>query len=448
MILDAPAAAPPRATTPGLDAVARFFECLFPAPRHFDVRVGGETVLAATDEARFTLVIRSAGAVRRAFRPPVEASLGDAFIAGEIGAEGDLSAAFGLVDVCRRSVGSPGRVIALARAWRALPKEAPPARRDGAAYARLSGRQHDPERDRDAVRHHYDVGNDFYALFLGRQMVYSCAYYPTGTEDLDTAQELKLDHVCRKLRLKPGERLLDVGCGWGGLLMHAASRYGVHGVGVTLSEQQHALATQRVRAAGLDDRVQIRLADYRTVSGETFDKAASTGMLEHVGSKQLPEYFAVVHAALRPGGLFLNHGISRKVGTQPNRLKRLLADPMKWLLVGMSPLTSAVFPDSELVAVSELNLAAEQRGWEVRDVENLREHYSRTLRHWIERLEERQEEAEARVGAATVRAWLLYFAASAHRMDLALINVYQTLLAKPDAGGLVELPRSRADLYA
>jgi cyclopropane-fatty-acyl-phospholipid synthase len=444
------APAPHRQTGPEDGAAATFLARLFPAPRDFDVRVGDRVVLHATGEPRFTLAVASAAALRRMFRAPVEASLAEAFVSGALSVEGDPVAAMPIVEACRAAARSPRRALALFRDWRALPRAEAPAAggSDAAAPPRLSGRAHTPERDHAAVQHHYDLGNDFYALFLGRRMVYSCAYFPTGVESLERAQELKLEHVCRKLRLRPGQRLLDVGCGWGGLLIHAATHHGVHGVGITLSRRQHALATERIAAAGLADRLEVRLAHYHTLEGETFDRAASVGMLEHVGISRLPEYFARVHGVLRPGGLFLCHGISRRLGTQPNRWKSLLKDPLNRLLVGESPLTSVVFPDTELVALSELNLVAEAAGWEVRDVENLREHYSRTLREWIAGLDARREEAEALVGSGTVRAWRLYFAVSAHRMDLGLININQTLLAKPDDAGRIEVPWSRADLYS
>jgi cyclopropane-fatty-acyl-phospholipid synthase len=440
-------AAPHRETDPEHGAAAAFLSKLFPAPRAFDVRVGDRTALHATEAPTFTLVIASPAALRRMFRPPVETSMGEAVIDGTLSVEGDVVAAVPIVDACRRAARSPRLILELARAWRALPREEtrPPG---DVAPARLSGRVHTPERDQEAIRHHYDLGNDFYALFLDPRMLYTCAYYPTGAEDLDRAQELKLEHVCRKLRLRAGERMLDVGCGWGGLLIHAATHHGVHGLGVTLSREQHAFANERIREAGLEDRVEVRLAHYQTLRGETFDKIAAVGIMEHIGIARVPEYVAHVYGLMRPGGLFLNHCIGRKLGTQPNRLKSLLTDPLNRVLVGQSPLTSVVFPDTELVSLSELASAAERAGWELRDVENLREHYARTLRHWIARMDENREEAEALVGAGTVRAWRLYFAVAAHRMDLGLINLNQTLLAKPDADGRVEIPWSRADLYA
>jgi cyclopropane-fatty-acyl-phospholipid synthase len=438
------------AAPPALDARVRaasaFLERLFPAPREFAIRLWEGTVLPADGEPVFTLVVAAPGVLRAMFRPPVETSLGDAFVSGALEVEGDLTAAFPIVETCRRAARSPRRLLELVRLWRALPPIDATLPRDPAAPARLSGGAHSPERDRDAVRFHYDLGNDFYALFLDPRMVYSCGYFPTGEEDLEAAQRLKLDHVCRKLRLRPGDRLLDIGCGWGALLIHAAREYGVRGVGITLAERQHELATRRIAEAGLQDRLEVRLADYRTLEGETFDKASSIGMFEHVGRARMPEYFARVYGVLRPGGLFLNHGISR-LAPLPTGLRTLITDPLNRLVVGVSPITKSVFPDTDLVPLNKVNAMAEAAGWEVRDVENLREHYAITLRHWIANLEAREEEAEQLVGSATVLAWRLYFAASAQRFDAARISVNQTLLAKLD-DGRADIPLSRADVYA
>jgi cyclopropane-fatty-acyl-phospholipid synthase len=438
------------AAPPALDARVRaasaFLERLFPAPREFAIRLWEGTVLPADGEPVFTFVVTAPGVLQAMFRPPVETSLGDAFVSGALEVEGDLTAAFPIVETCRRAARSPRQLFELVRLWRALPPADVPLPRDPAAPARLSGGAHSPERDRDAVRFHYDLGNDFYALFLDPRMVYSCGYFPTGEENLEAAQRLKLDHVCRKLRLRPGDRLLDIGCGWGALLIHAAREYGVRGVGITLAERQHELATRRIAEAGLQDRLEVRLADYRTLEGETFDKASSIGMFEHVGRARMPEYFARVYGVLRPGGLFLNHGISR-LAPLPTGLRTLITDPLNRLVVGVSPITKSVFPDTDLVPLNEVNAMAEAAGWEVRDVENLREHYAITLRHWIANLEAREEEAEQLVGSATVRAWRIYFAASAQRFDAARISVNQTLLAKLD-DGRADIPLSRADIYA
>lgn len=437
------------AASAGGDAVercTRFLDAVFPRPRAFDVRMWDGTVLPADHAARWTMVVNDPGGLRRMFTPPLEPALSDAYVSGAVDARGDLTACLEVVDGVRRVLASPGDVLRVAALWRALPRGREDGAASGAAAARFGGRSHSRERDRAAVTHHYDLGNDFYGLFLDRRMVYSCGYFAEGVDDLDTAQERKLDHVCRKLRLKPGERLLDVGCGWGGMLIWAAAHYGVSGVGITLSQRQEELARQRVEEAGLAGQVEIRRMDYRDLEPASFDKVSSIGMFEHVGRRQLPGYFAAVHAALRPGGLFLNHGVSR-AGARPDLLKPLAA-PFRALLLGKTNLTRAVFPDTELVPVSEVNAVAEAGGWEVRDVENLREHYAETLRHWIARLESNEEEAVALVGWPTYRLWKLYFAASARWFDTARINLCQTLLARPGEAGEVALPRSRADLYA
>ena len=432
---------------PAVEAATRFLQRLFPQPRPFAVRVGMRTVLAADGPPLFTLALPPAGQLRRLFSPPVELSLGEAYLRGEFDIEGDVCAAFQVIRQCRSAVQSPAGVAALVRDWFALPRDGSTTTGPGYAPAELPGAAHSRQRDRAAIRYHYDVGNDFYALFLDRRMVYSCAYFPTGSEGLDAAQEAKLDLICRKLRLQPGERLLDVGCGWGGLLLHAARRFGVHGVGITLSEEQYRLACERVAAAGLADRVRIEIRDYRDLDDAAFDKIASVGMFEHVGRAKLPEYFARLARLVRPGGLILNHGIAERPSSQ-----RRSPSPLGWLtdrlLVGRRAFRERyIFPNGELVPVSEANLIAERAGLEVRDVENLREHYARTLRLWVRRLEERRDEAVQLAGDATYRLWRLYMAASAYHFEQAMIGVHQTLLARP-ADGRVSLPPSRADLYA
>lgn len=432
---------------PGSDAAVAFLSRLFPAPRKYAIRLWDGTVLPAIGSPRFTLVIESGPALRAMFRPPVEASLADAYVAGRLDVEGDLTAVFGIVETCRQRVRTPGDALDLARLWRALPKHAPDVSRAPIGPAPLSGGRHSPERDSAAVRHHYDLGNDFYSLFLDPGMVYSCAYFQQGSETLEEAQRLKLEHICRKLCLSRGERLLDVGCGWGGLLIHAAQRYGVSGVGITLSERQYDLARERVAEAGLDGQIEIRLADYRSLGGEMFDKAASIGMFEHVGENLLPEYFSRIYEVIRPGGLFLNHGISIQKVRPRTGFMAMLKDPLNRVIVGTAPLTRSVFPDTELIPLSDVNIQAERAGWEVRDVENLREHYATTLRHWIRNLVAREEDAVRLVGRPTYRAWLLYFAASANRFDTGRISINQTLLAKLN-GGRAGVPGSRAHIYA
>lgn len=429
-----------------VSAAHAFLERLFPAPRTFELRIGEEIVLPAERAPVFTLVIRSAAQVRNLFRPPVETSLGGAFLRGDLSVEGDICQIFPVVETCRRAARSPRELLALIRLWRALPRATTSPPEVGRDAPALAGAKHTAERDRAAVKYHYDLGNDFFQLFLDPRMIYSCAYFHTGKEDLATAQEYKLDHVCRKLRLLPDERLLDVGCGWGGLLIHAAEHYGIRGVGITLSDRQAALARQRVAEAGLDERIEIRIQDYRTLANETYDKISSIGMFEHVGRARLPEYFARVRDVLRPGGLFLNHGISREVTAPARTLGSTLRDPLNHLIVGTSPMTQYVFPDSELIALGDVNLAGEQSGLEVRDVENLREHYDLTLRHWIRCLEERETEAVELVGRGTYNVWRIYFAASAYRFQIGRISVNQTIFARLD-NGRAGIPLTRADLY-
>jgi cyclopropane-fatty-acyl-phospholipid synthase len=283
---------------------------------------------------------------------------------------------------------------------------------------------HSLARDKAAISHHYDVSNAFYELILGPSMVYSCAYFAAPGESLDAAQARKLDLICRKLRLAPGERLLDIGCGWGSLLIHAAREYGVRGVGVTLSVEQAAYARERVRAAGLSDRIEIRVQDYREIADGPFDKIASVGMYEHVGRGELDRYATHVHGLLAPGGLFLNHGIARLHSEVPS--------PDTFIY-------RYVFPDGELSPVTDVMASLQTAGLEVRDVESLREHYPLTLRAWVENLAAHREEAVAEVGAARERVWRLYMLGSALGFEDGDITVYQVLTSKPAA----ELPLIR-----
>lgn len=414
--------------------------------RNFDVRLwNGETLPAESGEARFTLALSHPGALRRMFRLPVELSVGEAFIHGDFDIEGDIHAAVALIDSLSQAPFSAGDLFALVSQLAVLPRGRE-LRHPGRGPARLSGARHSRARDRAATTYHYGVGNEFYARWLDRRMVYSCAYFPTGAEDLDTAQECKLELMCRKLRLQPGEKLLDIGCGWGGLVMYAARKYGVMALGVTLSEKQVRFAAERIAAAGLDGQATVTLQDYRDLSGESYDKIVSVGMFEHVGRGHLPEYFAQAYHLLKPGGLFLNHGISRRTKrpTQGQGRKSLIE---RCVLGSDTFVQRYVFPDGELVPVSEAGLVAERAGFKVRDVENLREHYALTLRRWVKRLEAHRAEAVEVTDEATYRTWRLYMAGAAHGFEMGNINVNQTLLAKP-VGGRSHLPLTRADLYA
>ena len=292
--------------------------------------------------------------------------------------------------------------------------------------------------DRKAVSSHYDVGDDFFSLWLDRRRVYSCAYYRRADDTLDTAQEQKLDHICRKLRLAAGERFLDIGCGWGALAMWAAERYGVQALGVTLSRNQHDYAQARIRELGLERRCEVRLLDYRDVPEErSFDKIASVGMFEHVGRDNLGAYFGKIARLLRPGGLVLNHGIN--LGSP--RLRELGSDISEFI-------ERYVFPGGELTHISVAMEEMSTHGLECWDVESLRPHYARTLWHWVERLEAGRAAAVAAVGERRYRTWRIYMAGSAYGFERGWVSVHQVLAGKPLAGGALELPGTRDYIYA
>ena len=307
---------------------------------------------------------------------------------------------------------------------------APPLRR----VARLSGRRHSRARDLAAVRFHYDVGNDFYALWLDRRLVYSCAYFGTDASSLDAAQEAKLDLICRKLRLEPGMRLLDIGCGWGSLVAFAAERYGVDATGITLSAAQAEWAATDIRRRRLEDRARVVVRDYRDLDNlGPFDAVASVGMFEHVGRERLAEYFAAALGAVRPGGLFLNHGIATTV--TDGLLRR------RWLRFRDGGfLGRYVFPDGELVGVEDAVAVARRAGFELVDVQSLRPHYALTLKAWVERLEASADTARTLVGEEVFRTWRLYMAAARGGFEEGSLDVAQLLLARPGLKGPAELP--------
>jgi cyclopropane-fatty-acyl-phospholipid synthase len=297
--------------------------------------------------------------------------------------------------------------------------------------------RHSRHADRRNIQHHYDVGNDFYALWLDRNRVYSCAYFKQADDSLDAAQEQKLDHICRKLMLQPGERFLDIGCGWGGLVIWAAQHYGVKALGVTLSDGQFQFATERVRELGLSDRVEIRLQDYRDIpERDPFDKIASVGMFEHVGRRNLPAYFGKINRLLKPGGLVMNHGITTNS----------LQDAELGGGIGQF-VEDYVFPGGELVHVSDVIREMSREGLEVWDSECLRPHYAKTLWHWVDRLEQRKIEARALVGEKRLRTWLIYMAGSAHGFGRGWISLYQLLGMKALPGGASTHPLTRSHVY-
>lgn len=413
----------------------RILDRLFGSGRSFTVRLWNGDSLPADGSSKFTLVLSHAGSLRRVLLPPSDLSMGEAFARGDFDVEGNLESA--VETVVQAASNRSARDWMSVGIWSlALPRTM--ANGMTPARAQLRGRKHSLDRDHSAVRHHYDAGNDFYALWLDRRMVYSCAYFPTGTEDLDAAQEAKLEHICRKLRLQPGERLLDIGCGWGGLVIYAAERYGVRTLGVTLSEPQARYAQEQIAARGLSERAEVRVCDYREVSEPPFDKLVSVGMFEHVGRSRLPEYFRQAWKLLRPEGLFLNHGIAARVTA---RLRKRIASRLSFT-------QAHIFPDGELQPLSETLSAAEDVGFEVRDVENLREHYARTLRLWLQNLEREKDRAVTLVGEGRYRIWRLFLASSAQGFAAGRTEVCQSLLAKPGELGTVPLPPTRADLYS
>ena len=424
-----------------------------PGHRAFGVRYwDGSEEEAAGPTPPFTLVVRRPSALRRMLLPPSETRFAEAFIRNDVDVEGDLEGAAALAAPLADRLRSPRRLAWLAALALRLPRR---RGKDAVGTARRTrwdvwrrsprGWRHTRSRDAQAIRHHYDVGNDFYALWLDEHRAYSCAYFAKGDEDLEAAQEAKFELICRKLRLHPEEDFLDIGCGWGGLLIHAARHHGVRAVGITLSEPQAALARERIEREGLQDRCRVEVRDYRDLpTDRAFDKVASVGMFEHVGRAELPTYFAAARRLVRSGGLFLNHGI---ISLDDARARRGAAAPQARLWGSGRFIDRYVFPDGELVSLASTVGAAEAAGFETRDVEGLREHYAETLRHWRERLERRAEDARALVGDATVRVWRLYMAAAAHAFQTARIGVVQLLLARPTADGQCRHPRTRADLY-
>jgi cyclopropane-fatty-acyl-phospholipid synthase len=364
-------------------------------------------------------------ALRRILWSPGQLGLSRAYVAGEITAHGDIFAAFAALSSAGKfaqpgpfSKPTASEVWTLVKTGVRLgalgPNPAPPPEE---AKVEKHGRRHSKRRDAAAISHHYDVGNDFYRLVLGPSMVYSCAVWSDEDRSLEEAQEEKLDLVCRKLGLQPGMRVLDVGCGWGSFVLHAATRYGVAVVGITISTEQAELVRKRVAEAGLTDRVEIRVQDYRDIDDGPYDAVSSLGMSEHVGREQLGRYVSQLHGLLRPGGRLLNHAISWNAGPTED-------DPDSFI-------PRYVFPDGEMLSLGEMVVALEGGGFEVLDVEALRRHYALTLRAWVKNLEEQWDEAVRFTSEGRARIWRLYMAASALGFESGLTGVNQVLLQKP-----------------
>jgi len=369
---------------------------------------------ALGDPATVTLRVPAASSARYLANADL-AKLGEAYVEGHIEVEGPITDAIRAAESLARRLGGErkGRLPQLLR------------------------NLHTRKNDSAAIRYHYDVSNDFYGLWLDERMVYSCAYFKSGAESIGEAQVQKLDHICRKLQLRPGDRFLDIGCGWGALVMHAAERYGVKALGVTLSHNQHALANERIRAAGLADRCEVRIQDYRDIPGEgVFDKIASVGMFEHVGLKNLPVYFGAIRRLLADGGVVLNHGITS-------------VDPES-RAVGMGGgefIGKYVFPHGELPHLSLVIKEMGAAGLEVMDSETLRLHYAKTLEHWSARLEANLDKAREYAGEKRLRIWRAYLAGCAHAFAQGWVSIQQVLAVKSGDPARHPLPWARAYMY-
>jgi len=380
-----------------------------------NIRLWNGRQIQAPGSSSVTLTVKSASALAQLANPAL-GTLARSFVEGEIDIEGPMREILHAGEALVSGQSSVyGSLIPAWKWWR-----------------------HSRQADRRNIQRHYDVGNDFYGLWLDRNRVYSCGYFESFDDTLDAAQEQKLDHICRKLLLEPGERLLDIGCGWGGLILWAVRHYGVRALGITLSEGQHAYATERIRELGLQDRCEVRLLDYRDVpEDQPFDKISSVGMFEHVGRHNLPVYFGKIDRLLKPGGLVMNHGITT------NSLDNAQ------LGGGIGEFVEDyVFPGGELMHVSYVMQEMARHGLEVWDAECLRPHYARTLWHWVERLEASKDAAREMVGEKALRIWLIYMAGSAHAFSRSWISIYQLLGVKTLADGSQPMPPTRGHLYS
>ena len=401
---------------------------------------GSETKMGPAARNDLAIAIRSPAMLTRLVRRPRLASLIEGFATGDLAIEGgtllDLAARAeggrrGLLKKIDKRLAARALLPFLFGSGSADMSHAFSGRADAAEYGK--GRD-----DRALMQFHYDLSNAFYALFLDPEMVYTCAYWPTPETTLEQAQFAKLDLVCRKLRLQPGERLLDIGCGWGGMVIHAATHHGVHATGVTLAEEQFAYATEKVRRLGLQDRVTILLKDFRELDAPPFDKVSSIGMYEAVGLDNREGYFKGVKDRLRPRGAYLHHAITRPMKRNERVFRRKRPE--------FQALVNFIFPGGELDHLGGTHDAMERNGFEIHDCEGLREHYGRTCRAWTERLHARRAEAVAEVGHAKTEIWLLYLAGCALAFERGTVGIFQTLATRR-ARGPSGLPPTRADWY-
>ena len=385
-------------------------ERVFPERPFSIVFWDGSTLAATGDDGGPTFTVRSRRALGHALRAPGQLGLGRAYVSGEIAVD-DIDAVIDLLNSWDPpSIETRQKLRLLAIAARAHGPGLPP--KPPAAELRLTGKRHTKARDAKAVRYHYNVSNEFFALFLDDSMTYSCGFFSRDGSSLEAAQRAKLKLTADKLELQPGERLLDVGCGWGSFAIHAAADHGVDVVGVTLSEPQAVRARERVAEAGLSERVEIRVSDYRDLAGERFDAIASIGMVEHVGEERIDLYAERLRGLLGDGGRLLNHGITRLRHTDPEA----------------GPFTERyVFPDGEPLHLSRVLLALERAGFVTRHVEEFGADYAETLRHWARRLDENLEEAVRLAGEERVRVWRLYLRAAGRGFESGFTSIYQVL---------------------
>ncbi len=430
--------------------LADIVESLFDGNPPFRVTAFDGSAAGPTDAA-LTVQFNSEDAIRRIVTRPGELGLARAYVAGDIDLDGDLDGLFSLQAPSPVALVRSGAMAQLIRnvGLRGLKPMEPPV-----IEARPHGALHSRERDREAVTHHYDVSNEFYAMVLGPSMVYSCAVFSETDEALEIAQLRKVDLIARKLRLGPGQRLLDVGCGWGTMAIHAAKTYGCNVVGITLSEPQRSRAQERAEAAGVAHLVEFRVQDYRDVHDGPFDAISSIGMSEHVGRKSLEAYIAALYRVLKPGGRLLNHAIGRPATREedphPARSKEAIRQfQIAAGMRGPSRVKSEfidryVFPDGELHEVGTMVSMFQAHGLEVRHLESLREHYALTLRAWVRNLEQNFEAACAEVGVERARVWRLYMAGSAVGFERHQLEIHQILMVKPVAG---KAPLSLREAY-
>ncbi len=403
---------------------------------NFTIRFwNGETWQPGKGESGFKVALKHPGALRAMFWPFDKAGLGESYIFDDFDIEGDIFAFVGWLKHIVALIESRSTLskLNLLRWLMRLPKQRNP--RDLSVLGKPRSAGQGIEADRRGISLHYNRPSDFYGLFLGKAMQYTCSYFQHADDDLDDSQHRKLDYICNKLRLEPGQRLLDIGCGWGGLLRHAVQHFGVTGVGITLAGEQASWAEKTNKDSGLSDRIQIVYCDYREMKFEQeFDAVSSVGMTEEVGNRNLPIYLRGVSKALKQGGVYLHHAINLRPHTP---FPQWTAFARKY-----------VFPNGDLQTLPFVHNAAARVGLEVRDVENLREHYSLTLQKWVRRLEANREAAIDMTDEVTYRIYRLYMAGATMGFDRGIYQLNQTLFVKPEDTGAAHLPLTRAKWYA